>query len=130
MTLLAALLLALPALAGTEVCEGGDVDNDGVQHTCDNCSQNANASQTDTDLDGCGNRCDADFNQDGIVGAADFSRYAAQFGLPVPPADPNLDIHPDPPDGVIGAGDFSVLAGAFGGPPGPSGTTSGTTPCP
>jgi hypothetical protein len=66
----------------------------------------------------------------GTVGAADFSRLAVVFGSPVPPASPNIDMAPQPLDGVIGAADFSNLAVSFGGAPGPSGTTSGTTPCP
>jgi hypothetical protein len=129
-TLMAAMLLALPAMAGPPDCTGGDSDSDGHELTCDNCSAAANAGQEDTDSDGCGNRCDPDFNQDGAVGAADFSRLAGVFGSPVPPASPNIDIAPEPLDGTIGAGDFSTLAGKFGGVPGPSGTTSGTTACP
>ena len=125
-----ATLLALPATAGTEQCTGGDSDSDGIQLTCDNCSAAANAAQDDTDSDGCGNRCDPDFNQDGTVGAADFSRLAVVFGSAVPPASPNIDIGPEPLDNTIGAADFSNLASNFGGTPGPFGRTSGTTACP
>jgi hypothetical protein len=133
-TLMAAMLLALPALAGPPDCplggSGGDSDSDGIQLSCDNCSAAANANQEDTDGDGCGNRCDPDFNQDGVVAAADFSRLASNFGSLVPPASPNLDIGPEPLDNVVAAADFSNLAANFGGVPGPSGTTSGTTTCP
>jgi hypothetical protein len=117
-------------MAGTTVCEGGDSDSDGHEKTCDNCSNAKNVNQEDTDGDGCGNRCDPDFNQDGTVGAADFSRLAVVFGSAVPPASPNIDIGPEPLDNTIGAADFSNLASNFGGTPGPSGTTSGTTTCP
>jgi len=134
-SILAALLLALPAMAGpSDPCAGGgvgtDADGDGwADATCDNCSAVANASQTDSDGDGCGNRCDADFNQDGIVAIADFSILAPQLnGPPAPPG--STDIAPDPPDGVVAIADFSVLAASLNGPPGPSGTTSGTTACP
>ena len=72
-SILTALLLALPAFAGTvDPCAGGggapDLDGDGYQDDlCDNCSLKANASQTDSDGDGCGNVCDADFDQNGVV---------------------------------------------------------------
>jgi hypothetical protein len=48
----------------------------------------------------------------------------------VPPADPNLDIGPEPLDGAIGAADFFIMGSSYGGPPGPSGTTSETSACP
>jgi hypothetical protein len=133
-TLMTAMLFALPALAGPVGCPesgtGGDADSDGIELTCDNCSAAANVNQEDSDSDGCGNRCDPDFNQDGTVGAADFSRLAVNFGSAVPPASPNLDIGPEPLDNTVGAADFSNLAVSWAGPAGPSGTTSGTTACP
>lgn len=130
-TLMTALLLALPALAGPpDPCAGQpDADSDGFCDPIDNCRLVANPSQTDCDSDGCGNICDADFNQDGTVGAADFSSFALAYGG-------GSCVHdigaPDPPqpDGAVGAADFSRLALLYGGTPGPSGTTSGTTACP
>jgi hypothetical protein len=109
---------------------GVDTDADGIDDACDNCTLAFNPAQIDTDADGCGNQCDADFTQDGIVGAGDFFWLGQAYGSLVPPANPNLDIGPDPLDGAIGADDFYSLAVSFGGAPGPSGTTSGTTACP
>jgi hypothetical protein len=130
---LLAALPALPALAGVDCfcCYGGgvDVDGDGWGAECDNCILVFNPSQTDSDYDGCGNACDADFNQDGVVAIGDFSALAGSLNGPPPPPG-SMDIAPDPPDGVIAIGDFSALAGQLNGPPGPSGTTSGLTACP
>jgi len=131
--LMAALLPALPAAAGPIGDDCGPIDTDGDgwgDAWCDNCTLVYNPSQTDSDGDGCGNACDADFNQDGIVAIGDFSALAGQLNNAVPPAPEHLDIAPDPPDGVIAIGDFSKLAGQLNGPPEPSGTTSGTTACP
>ena len=123
----AALFAGFPFAATAGPC--ADVDTDGVCDVLDNCSARSNATQTDTDTDFCGNRCDADFNQDGTVGAADFSSLVAAFGGPgIPPG--LQDIGSDPPDGTVGAADFSQLVADFGGPPGPSGTTPGTLACP
>ena len=107
-----------------------DSDGDAVADADDNCLLKFNPDQIDTDADGCGNQCDADFTQDGTVGSGDFFRMAGAYGSLVPPASPNIDVGPDPPDGVIGAADFFILGTSYGGPPGPSGTTSGTTACP
>jgi hypothetical protein len=107
-----------------------DSDVDGIDDSCDNCTSKFNPAQRDTDGDGCGNQCDADFTQDGTVGAGDFFALAGAYGLLVPPASPNIDIGPDPLDGAVGAADFFIMGTSYGGPPGPSGTTSGTTACP
>jgi hypothetical protein len=44
---------------GDIVCSGSDVDGDGVLNDADNCPFVANPAQTDTDLDGLGDACDA-----------------------------------------------------------------------
>ncbi|MBK7141813.1 MAG: thrombospondin type 3 repeat-containing protein [bacterium] len=41
-----------------DVCEGGDMDGDGVADYADNCPAIANPSQTDSDGDGDGDACD------------------------------------------------------------------------
>ena len=47
------------------------LDNDEVQDPVDNCPEAWNRSQLDSDGDGRGNRCDADFDNDGEVGQLD-----------------------------------------------------------
>ena len=53
---------------------------DGVGDACDNCQLLANADQRDTNADGFGNACDADFNGDGQVNLSDFGEFRASFG--------------------------------------------------
>ena len=69
------------------VCPGdNDSDADGVCDAEDNCLYAANgpwdaSNQVDSDLDGYGNACDADLNNDGSVDAADESLGAGAEGL-------------------------------------------------
>ena len=60
---LAFLLWGTPAFAGT----APDYDSDGVGDQIDNCSEAVNTEQDDTDVDDCGNICDADYDDSGIV---------------------------------------------------------------
>mgnify|MGYP003572524396 CR=1 FL=1 len=112
-----------------------DTDGDGVQDNIDNCLTEGNADQRDTDLDGYGNACDGDFNQDGIVGGPDFTIFSLAFltseGAPgyVEDADCNGD-------GIIGGPDFTCFAiqftnglnGGTSGGPGPSGRSCVSPP--
>jgi hypothetical protein len=101
-------------------------DSDGITDPIDNCSEDVNTGQDDTDADDCGNLCDADYDQSGIVGFADFLEFAAAFG-----SGDEEKCHVEPiPGCTVGFGDFFFFAGAFGSTPGPSGTTTGTTACP
>jgi len=56
-----------------------DADNDGIPDVLDKCSadsRNATAPSTcDTDVDGYGNTCDGDFDQNYAVVGTDFSSY-------------------------------------------------------
>ncbi len=112
-----------PAFAGT-IC--GDSDSDTIDDCSDNCSDKANPGQVDTDGDHCGNVCDADYTQDGIIGFPDFGQFVAAFGNPAN----ILCDHTEPVTGPPGFPDFGVFVASFGGTPGPSGTTVGTTACP
>jgi hypothetical protein len=124
-TLLAAtmalLLWGMPAMGGPLP----DFDGDGVSDVSDNCSDVSNAEQIDSDGDDCGNSCDTDYNDSGLVTFLDFSSFVAAFGT--------LDLEKDhtlPMTGPVKFLDFSFFLANFGSVPGPSGTTSGTTACP
>lgn len=123
---MALLLWGTPALGGP----APDSDGDGMVDILDNCSDVANPGQADTDGDDCGNLCDADYNQDGVVGFADFGQFAVAFNE----VDNPLQQHPEPvnPARVVGFADFGYFASVFGVPNsvGPSGTTAGTVACP
>lgn len=123
----AVALIGLPMAGWAGVAV--DTDGDGVVDVLDNCVAKPNASQNDSDGDGCGNACDQDITQDGVVAILDFSALALAFGSTVPPANPALDFT-EPPDHIIAILDFSAMSLVFTGTPGPSGTTSGTTACP
>ena len=104
-----------------------DFDGDGVADTLDNCSVRVNPDQVDTDGDDCGNLCDADYNQSGIVDIGDFGAFLQCWGY-----NNTLCQHTPPigPGQSVSIGDFGFFSANFGSVPGPSGTTAGTTACP
>jgi hypothetical protein len=73
-------------------------------------------SPTDSNGDGFGNACDADYNPvtKCKVNMADFMVFRAAYGS-VGGAFPDQD-HSEPPDGVVGAFDFNVFSSRFGKP--------------
>ncbi len=110
--------------------EEPDLDSDGVTDAEDNCLVVANQTQLDSDMDGYGNACDADYNNDGGVGSLDFMRIRQAYGTTAgsPGWDPQLDADGN---GSIGSVEFSLVRGSFGYPPGPSGLAcAGIAPCP
>jgi len=104
-----------------------DFDGDGIGDSIDNCSERANTDQVDTDLDDCGNLCDADYGQSGVVSIGDFGAYAQNFG-----SNNTLYMHTPPINSTqfVSIGDFGFFFANFGSVPGPSGTTPGTVACP
>jgi hypothetical protein len=106
-----------------------DADLDGLPDVVDNCEDVANghlipdaggSSQLDSDDDGIGNICDADFNNNGVVDSNDASVLFGQFGNDSldPSFEPAVDMNGN---GVIDSNDASILFGSFGQQPGPSG---------
>jgi len=101
-----------------------DADEDGVADDSDNCTLAPNGPdipdaggsvQLDTDGDGYGNLCDADFNNNGIVDPFDFSLLKSHFGQA---GFPDQDLNGN---GIVDPFDFSLLKSKFGQAPGPSG---------
>jgi hypothetical protein len=119
-----AMAVALLMMAGFSLSSTAgsitDTDGDSVPDAYDNCTTRANGpalgayNQADTDGDGFGNNCDADYDQGGVVLGGDFSALLGGFGS----ANANLDLTGD---GLILGDDFSYLLVSFGQVPGPSG---------
>ncbi len=91
-----------------------DADGDLVPDSSDNCTLVANPNQEDTDFDGFGNICDADFNGDFIVNFLDVGLFVNVFMT----NDVNADLNSD---GAVNFLDFGIMVNfLFFLPPGPS----------
>ncbi|MEZ4289314.1 MAG: FG-GAP-like repeat-containing protein [Myxococcota bacterium] len=95
-----------------------DIDADGVLDPFDNCLTEPNEAgqtggQLDTDADGFGNRCDADFDQSGRVDGADFGFFVSSFNQ----ANALTDLDGS---GSTDGADFGRFISLFNGVPGPS----------
>jgi len=126
MALMGLLVGAGPALGGNLNPCGGDCD--GVPDSLDNCIDKPNPAQDDTDGDSCGNLCDADYNQSGLVTIVDFGQFAICFGMTGCAGKQHVE--PISAANIVNLADFGYFASAFGGIPGPSGATPGTVACP
>jgi len=94
-----------------------DGDGDGVPDVVDNCIDAVNPDQDDSDGDLCGNRCDADYNEDGLISILDFGTFRACFTGDVQAI---CDHAPEILDGLISILDFGVFRQQYvAGVPGP-----------
>jgi uncharacterized protein (DUF1800 family) len=127
----AAAVIAFTGPSVAWACPGGpDADTDGVCDASDNCLAITNPAQIDTDLDGYGNACDGDFDDNGFVNANDFATFGESLGA----WDPELayDIHADADaNGRITGVDRAFFSSQYrAGRPGPSGLAcAGHPPC-
>jgi hypothetical protein len=120
--------LAFSSFAGSAT----DTDGDGVPDTYDNCVTTDNGplaatgacnAQEDNNLDGFGNPCDFDANNDGGTGFDDVAAFVGGVG------GANLDFDSNC-DGAIGFDDVATSVGNVGINPGPSGLgCAGSPPC-
>lgn len=90
-----------------------DADGDGVEDAVDNCPTVANADQLDSNGDGFGNLCDADLDNDGLVGALDIAAFKSAFGT----SGANLDSDFNG-DGWVNTLDLAIMKSLVGKPPG------------
>ena len=100
-----------------------DTDYDGIWDPFDNCvlvpngpleSTGSCSSMEDGDLDGYGNPCDGDVNNNGVVGLPDVGLMLNALGSSDATADLNCN-------GVVGLPDVGMALLALGQEPGPSG---------
>ena len=102
---------------------GADGDGDGVFDHKDNCIEVANPAQIDADLDGYGNLCDGDLNNDTAVGVDDLGLNLKALGTLDAIADLNSDRG-------VGLDDLAMMLNLLGPAPGPSGLPcAGSVPC-
>ncbi|MEM7081925.1 MAG: DUF1800 family protein [Pseudomonadota bacterium] len=97
-----------------------DTDSDGIDNATDNCLLIVNANQRDTDADGYGNWCDADYNQDGTTNFLDLSLLRSVFADAEPFADPLAEHVDMNGDGVVNFLDLALYRDYFLQPPGPA----------
>ena len=105
-----------------------DTDGDGIPDVSDNCTLAPNPSQADMDVDGYGNACDGDFDNDGLTSLDDFQLWLIDFE-----SGAESGVGSDMDDsGAVNATDFNDFVASFEhGVPGPSGhVCAGSPPCP
>ena len=91
-----------------------DGDGDGLADDSDNCTVVVNPLQRDTDLDGYGNYCDPDFDNNMLVNRQDLDYLKSKLFT----SDPHADLNGD---GIVNLADLEIMKPYFFGSPGPSG---------
>lgn len=123
-----AVLLAVGLSLTVAAGPGTDTDTDTVLDQNDNCVTIPNTTQGDSDLDGYGNRCDADYDNDATVAGSDFIIFKQNFNTSAPTYNEQVDLDCD---GSVAGSDFIIFKQSFNAPPGASGLAcAGTAPCP
>lgn len=93
---------------------GHDTDKDMILNAFDNCIEISNSDQRDTNLDGFGNYCDADLNNDNITNSIDLGLFRQRYFT----ADTDADFNGD---GIVNALDLGLFRQMYFKRPGPSG---------
>ena len=119
---LLALMFGMILAAGTAYAGplpgGADTDGDTVEDAFDNCTLRANPTQVDTDHDACGQFCDFDWNNNGVVQLSEVNLAASQLG---PCTGCQCDFNQN---GSCQLSEVNVIAASLGQKPGPSGITT------
>ncbi len=113
------IAVAITALGACASSWAGDRDNDGLSDATDNCTLITNVSQLDTNGDGIGNRCDPDFNNNGVVDSQDGALLKAAFGRT---GFPDRDLNGN---GIVDSQDGALFKSWFGKAPGPYAAATG-----